>query len=179
MTGSGPPAGTAVGRRPDLLSAPAGVWPCTIADTMESREIAAGPALSGALRLLESAGLPASDLGHAHLEHFFFIGSASAPTGLVGLEPYGDCALLRSLVVAPSARADGAGTALVEHAESHARSLGVRDVYLLTTTAEGFFARLGYMRIGRESAPGAVRATREFSEICPAGSAFMVKHLLT
>ena len=139
-------------------------------------DIAAGPTRSGATRLLESADLPTSDLDGS-LDHFFFIGTASVPIGLVGLEACGEHALLRSLVVAPSARAAGAGTALVEHAEAHARSVGVRDVYLLTTTAENFFARRGYVRIGREKAPEPIRSTREFAGICPASSAFMVKHL--
>lgn len=140
-------------------------------------DIAAGPTRSGATRLLESAGLPTSDLDGAQLRHFFFIGSASVPIGLVGLELCGEHALLRSLVVAPSGRKGGAGTSLVEHAEAHARSHGVRDVYLLTTTAEDFFAHRGYARIGREAAPESIRSTREFADICPASSAFMVKHL--
>ena len=140
-------------------------------------DIAAGPTRSGATRLLESAGLPTSDLDGAQLQHFFFIGTASVPTGLVGLELCGEQALLRSLAVAPSAREGGAGTALVEHAEAHARSHGARDVYLLTTTAADFFARRGYVRIGREAAPESIRSTREFADICPASSALMVKHL--
>ena len=139
--------------------------------------IAARPTRPGAARLLESAGLPASDLDDAQLQHFFFIGTASLPIGLVGLELYGEHALLRSLVVAPSARDGGAGTALVGHAEAHALSQGARDLYLLTTTAEDFFARRGYVRVGREAAPEPIRSTREFADICPASSALMVKHL--
>jgi len=140
-------------------------------------DIAAGPTRSGAARVLESAGLPTSDLDGAQLQHFFFIGTAAVPIGLVGLELCGEHALLRSLVVAPSARAGGAGTALVVHAEAHARSRGARDVYLLTTTAEDFFTHRGYVRIGREAAPEPIRSTREFADICPANSALMVKHL--
>jgi len=117
------------------------------------------------------------DLDRALLEHFFFIGTASAPIGLVGLEVCGEHALLRSLVVAPSARTGGAGSALVERAEAHARWQGVRNVYLLTTSAEDFFARRGYVRVGRETAPESIRSTHEFADICPASSAFMVKDL--
>src|SRR3982750_1556120 len=96
------------------------------------------PALAAARSLLASAGLPTSDLTAAHCEHFFYWGPADAPAGLVGLEPLGDLALLRSLVVSPDARSSGTGTALVRFAENHARSLGMRAIYLLTTTAEGF-----------------------------------------
>ncbi len=94
-------------------------------------EIATGPTRSGARILLESANLPTADLGDAQLDHFFFVGQATAPIALVGLELFGEHALLRSLVVTPSARAGGAGTALVDHAEDFARLQGVRELFLL------------------------------------------------
>ena len=127
--------------------------------------------------LLGAAGLPSADLTDAHLEHFFYAGRPESPVGLVGLELHGDIALLRSLAVAPGARAVGLGSALVAHAEAHARARAVRGLYLLTTTAEEFFAKRGYARIGRERAPAAIRATREFGELCPSSSAFMFKNL--
>ena len=71
------------------------------------------------------------------------------------------------------------GSRLVAHAERHARDQGVQSLYLLTTTAEKFFLRRGYARIPREEAPAAIKGTKEFSGICPASSAFMVKQLMT
>jgi amino-acid N-acetyltransferase len=139
--------------------------------------ISRGPTLEAAVALLESASLPTQDLTERHCEGFFFAGSAAVPTGLVGLEICGDVALLRSLVVTPESRRGGAGSALVAHAESHARGQGVRAIYLLTTTAERFFERRGYARVAREAAPPAIRATREFAGICPASSAFMTRKL--
>jgi amino-acid N-acetyltransferase len=111
------------------------------------------------------------------MKHFFYAGSSDRPQGLVGIEIHGADALLRSLVVAPGMRATGLGTALVRRAESHARAQGVRGMYLLTTTAELFFARRGYARRGRAEAPAGIRATREFADICPASSIFMFKSL--
>jgi len=140
-------------------------------------EVAQRPALAGAIALLASAQLPTEDLSDAHCEHFFFSGSRATPTALVGIELLDGVALLRSLVVAPQARGTGAGTALVRRAEEYAREHGVRTLYLLTTTAEQFFAQRGYARADRESAPPAIRATREFSGICPASSAFMSRVL--
>jgi amino-acid N-acetyltransferase len=135
------------------------------------------PPLAAAKALLESANLPTADLTERHCEHFFYWGSATAPSGLIGLELLGDVALLRSLVVSPDARSSGMGTALVQFAENYARSQGVRALYLLTMTAEGFFARRGYAADTRELAPPAIRATREFAGICPASSAFLSKQL--
>lgn len=135
------------------------------------------PARAAATRLLEAASLPASDLTDEHLDHFFYCGPAAAPAGLVGLELFGTDALLRSLVVTSGARAAGTGSALVRHAETYALTQGVRRIFLLTTTAEAFFARRGYSRMAREHAPDSIRTTREFADICPASSALMVKTL--
>lgn len=139
--------------------------------------INAKPTLSAAVALLTSANLPVEDLTDQHCRHFFFLGPSAAPEGLVGLEIFGPIALLRSLVITAAQRGTGAGTRLLLHAEAHAREQGVRQVYLLTTTAEDFFARRGYQRCAREAAPAAIRSTREFAGICPASSAFMCKQL--
>ena len=127
--------------------------------------------------LLETEGLPASDLSAAHLEHFFFTGSDGSPSALVGLEIYGEAALLRSLVVNAAARTQGLGTALVRHAEEYAAARRVRSLYLLTTTAEAYFERRGYRRVDRSQVPPSIQSTREFASLCPASSAFMIKRL--
>ena len=127
--------------------------------------------------LLEAEGLPASDLTETHLEHFFFTGSDGAPSALVGLEIYGEAALLRSLVVSAAARTQGLGSALVLHAEEYAAARRVRSIYLLTTTAEAYFERRGYRRVDRAQAPASIQSTREFASLCPSSSAFMIKRL--
>jgi amino-acid N-acetyltransferase len=137
------------------------------------------PHRSTAVAFLQAQGLPLSDITGAHLEHFFFVGSDGSPTGLIGLELYGTDALLRSLVVAENARGKGLGSTLIDHAEQYAASKGVRSIYLLTTTAEAFFKRLGYERIERSRAPPSIELTREFAGLCPASAAFMVKSITT
>jgi amino-acid N-acetyltransferase len=111
------------------------------------------------------------------LEHFFFTGSDGAPSALVGLEIYGEAALLRSLVVSAAARTQGLGSALVRHAEEYAAAHQVRALYLLTSTAEAYFERRGYRRIDRSEAPPSIQSTREFASLCPSSSAFMIKRL--
>ena len=127
--------------------------------------------------LLETAQLATGDLTDSHLDHFFYIGPAGGPTGLVGCEIHGNDGLLRSLAVTPESQDGGVGSALVEHIEAYARKHGVRAMYLLTTTAEKFFARRGYRPIARDQVPDSIRSTPEYSDICPASSAIMVKHL--
>lgn len=128
-------------------------------------------------RLLEEAMLPGADLSAGHLEHFFACGNEQEPKGVVGLELYGKDALLRSLAVDPATRGRGCARALVEEAERHARRNGVRRLYLLTTTAAEFFSHLGYKTLAREEAPPSIRATTEFSALCPASSVLMVKEI--
>jgi N-acetylglutamate synthase-like GNAT family acetyltransferase len=54
----------------------------------------------------------------------------------------------------------------------------VAQVYLLTTTAAGYFARkLGFAPVERASAPKAIQATHEFSQACPQTAALLVRTL--
>lgn len=145
--------------------------------TTATSRIQSKPSLSAVAVLLSAAQLPTSDLSDAHLDDFFFVGDANAILGVVGVERYGENALLRSLVVAADHRGCGIGGALLEHAEAYARSRGVRSLYLLTTTAEEFFAKHGYVYADRERAPVTIKSTREFSSLCPSSSALMVKTL--
>jgi amino-acid N-acetyltransferase len=140
-------------------------------------EIFANPNGPAVKKLLSESGLPFEDITSQHLHHFFGCGSGVKLEGVVGLEVYGDVALLRSLAVCPGQRGAGWGSRLVTHAERHAQDQGVKSLYLLTMTAERFFLNRGYLKIPRDEAPAAIKATSEFSGICPANSAFMVKHL--
>jgi amino-acid N-acetyltransferase len=97
--------------------------------------------------------------------------------GLVGVEIHGPDALLRSLAVADSARGKALGAGLLAYAEQYAAAHGVQAIYLLTTTAETFFARRGYSLAQRIAAPPAIAATQQFSGLCPAAAAFMLKRL--
>jgi amino-acid N-acetyltransferase len=147
--------------------------------TKETKSRAARPPDLAALRaLLESAELPEADLTTAHLGAFHVAEDGQGRlVGGVGLELAGDAALLRSLVVAPERRGTGLGHALVEAALGLADERGVAEVWLLTTTADRFFERLGWRRVERASAPAGIRATAEFASICPASSVCMVRDL--
>jgi amino-acid N-acetyltransferase len=139
--------------------------------------VRAGPRRAAVAELLEACGLPANDLEDAGMRHFFYSGSDRKPAGIVGVELCGENALLRSLAVREDERGSGLGSLLVAHAEKYAHSQGARAMYLLTTTAERFFAQRGYAAASRERAPEEIRKTAEFAEICPSSSVCMTKRL--
>jgi len=58
---------------------------------------------------------------------------------------------LASLYVRPDARREGIGSALVHVAERHAAAAGFASIWLFTPDAAGFYARLGWRRIGQNS----------------------------
>jgi amino-acid N-acetyltransferase len=127
--------------------------------------------------LLASAGLPALDTGAFRGEDFRVALRDGTVIGAIGLEQYGNAALLRSLVIAPHARGHGAGAALVGALEAHARMLGLQSLVLLTTTADVFFQRRGYAVIARDAMPSAVQCSSEFATLCPASAVCMRKLL--
>jgi amino-acid N-acetyltransferase len=127
--------------------------------------------------LLAACALPHADLDGPALALFSVAPGAAGLDGVVGLEPYGDAALLRSLAVAPAVRGRGLGQALVDAAEAAAGAHGHRALYLLTTTAAEFFAARGYQRIARDQAPAALHASTEFATLCPASAVCMTKAL--
>ena len=127
--------------------------------------------------LLETERLPASDLDEQALDRFLILRDDSGVSGVVGLELYGEVAFLRSLVVAQHGRGSGVGSALTQAAERLAAEFGVKDVYLLTQTAERFFAGRGYSKMDRGDAPKEIQGTTQFSGLCPSSAVLMMKQL--
>lgn len=133
----------------------------------------ATPADRGAVAdLLKTAELPLAGIPSA-LEHFLVAESGGTLVGAIGLEVYGNAALLRSAVVHPAARGTGVGEALVRSLLAHARGLGIEEVGLLTTTAEHWFPRFGFEPTERSALPEALFASEEFKGACPATAVAM------
>ena len=125
--------------------------------------------------LLDSASLPHADLTEASLQQFLVARADNHIVGVVGLECYEDVALLRSLAVAKEHCGFGIGKRLVAAAEKLAAETGVKSLYLLTTSADQFFAALGFRRLQRELAPQPIKSTSQFSSLCPATAVLMSK----
>lgn len=125
--------------------------------------------------LLGAHGLPTEDITAAMLPDFVIASRDGEPCGVAGLQRDGDVALLRSLAVVHDARGHGLGALLVGEVEARAAAHGVAALYLLTTDAAAFFARLGYEPVARAEAPGAIQATAQFSSICCSSATLMRK----
>lgn len=132
--------------------------------------------LSAVQALLRQAELPWEDVA-PHLGAFLVGIQGAEIVASAGFEQCGPEALVRSVVLAPELRAQSLGAGLCDTLLGEMRRRGVRDAYLLTTTAPRFFERLGFTRIARESAPDAIRGTREFAELCPASAALLHRAL--
>ena len=129
--------------------------------------------------LLETCRLPHDDPVPAHLRHFLVARDGDRVVGIVGLEPRGDAALLRSLAVAPERRNEGLGARLVDAIEQHARDEDLHTLYLLTTTAADYFRDRGYERIDRDALPEPIQQTQEAARLCPSSATCMRKPLAT
>jgi N-acetylglutamate synthase-like GNAT family acetyltransferase len=126
---------------------------------------------------LTRAGLPADDILTPGLQFWRFSTQDDVPAGFGGIEVHGADALMRSVVTLPPLRARGIGQAIVRALEAEAVVMKCRAVWLLTTTAREFFERLGYAAVDRADVPGAIRATAQFSSLCPDSATVMVKRL--
>lgn len=116
---------------------------------------------------LKDAGLPTADLWEGGATYFAF---GEPPKGFGGLVRNGDAVLLRSVVVNPARRGSGVGAQILEALLTHCRG---NEVWLLTDSAERFFARHGFVRSERAKAPATIASSREFTELCPSSAALM------
>ncbi|MDQ2664592.1 MAG: arsenic resistance N-acetyltransferase ArsN2 [Gemmatimonadota bacterium] len=127
--------------------------------------------------LLTAAHLPLDGV-HEALSCFVVAEAAGQIVGVAGVEACGmrgEYALLRSVAVDPAWRSRGLGRSLVSRAIALAEERGTKALYLLTTTAEGYFPSFGFSLTSREAVPDDVRATAEFQGACPASATVMMR----
>src|SRR5215831_11185149 len=136
-----------------------------LAATRVAGGVSITPAMPGdvqaILDLVEAVHLPPEGIAET-MEYFWVARAGEGIVGTVGLEVYDDLALLRSLAVTPARQHTGLGRALTETALSYLSTRQFRAVYLLTTTAEAFFARHGFCLVARDAVPASVQRSVEF-----------------
>jgi amino-acid N-acetyltransferase len=128
--------------------------------------------------LLEESGLTTAGVAE-HLDRFVIAEGEGRLVGVAGLEAHGREGVLRSVAVHSAFRGRGLGERLTGQVLEEAHGMGLRCLYLLTTTAESYFPRHGFRRIARDEASPEVQRSVEFREACPASAVAMVLDLET
>ncbi len=120
---------------------------------------------------LVSADLPTDDIEDEGRIFFRIVSDDSQAVGFAGLEACAGDQLLRSVVVLPGLRGKGLGSAAVSAVLENVEPGS--NVFLATTNASSFFARLGFIQVQRENLPATVLATRQLSSLCPSSATIM------
>ena len=120
---------------------------------------------------LMRADLSTDDIEDDGRTFFRILSDDNQVVGFAGLEDCEGDHLLRSVVVLPDLRGKGLGSAAVAAVVAHVEPGS--DVFLATTNASSFFARLGFIQVQRENLPAAVLATRQLSSLCPSSATIM------
>jgi len=87
--------------------------------------------------------------------------------GCGGAEAYQVAALIRSIAVDREYRSHGVGRQIVRNLLDRLSSRGLREFYLLTTTAEEYFKKRGFKRIDRDEVHPQLLSSRELQGACP------------
>jgi amino-acid N-acetyltransferase len=128
------------------------------------------------IKLLSAAKLPVEDLP-VGLNNFIVAIENDRVIGVAGLELYGSYGLLRSVAVDPQQRSKGIAAGLLTRIEEIAIGLNLEGIYLLTETAADYFNKKGYEHIARMDIPEEVKASSEFSHVCPQSAIAMKKSI--
>lgn len=122
--------------------------------------------------ILESSQLPVAGVDE-HWRTFLVARDRGIVVACAGAEAYPVAALIRSIAVVPQYRSHGLGRRLVRQLLDRLSARGLRDFYLLTTTAEGYFRKRGFKTIDRDEVHPQVLQSREFQDACPSSAVCM------
>jgi amino-acid N-acetyltransferase len=133
---------------------------------------ASGGDLDGIKRLLVGSLLPSRDVG-GESQRFIVACEGGRLIGCAGLQVAGQDGLVRSMAVHWTRRNAGLGSRLHRRLLFEAVLADVRTLYVVTTTAEDFFAGHGFRKIAAHEVPPGLRASEEFTAFVPGGSTVM------
>lgn len=123
--------------------------------------------------LLRDARLPTDDLAAVFGDCFAVAIVDESIVGSAAVELRGEVGLFRSAAVGEAFRGQGIGDALVRNRIEWATARGMRELYLLTTTAGDYFPRFGFAPIPRDDAPLEIRQSDQFTSLCPSSATVM------
>ena len=137
----------------------------------------AGPAdFSAIIKLLQGVDLPTADIS-PNVSHFFVVEEEGHIIATAGLEIHDNFGLLRSVAVDKDHRNRSLATMLVDKLLSYASDQKIGTIYLITTTAEQYFAKKGFQTVNRNNVPLSITSSSEFSMMCPSTATVMMKSL--
>jgi len=142
------------------------------ASTTTSIGPAAGGDFDAVKRLLMASLLPSRDVGGPD-QRLIVASEESRIIGCAGLQIAGEHGLVRSMAVHWTRRNAGLGSRLLDRLLFEAVLGGVRRLYVVTTTAEDFFAGHGFLKVAADAVPPALRTSEEFTAFVPGGSSVM------
>ena len=126
--------------------------------------------------LLKKADLLTEDLPDS-LRDFLLAKKDGLLIGVAGLQMFRPVGLLRSVAVKPAHQGKGIAGQMVEQLLAGADEEDLQAVYLITTTADHYFDRYGFMAVSREQVPEAIQQTKQFSGLCPSTAVVMKRNL--
>ena len=134
------------------------------------REIRIAGASAGDLpairQLLIDNDLPTAGIDD-HWKTFVVARDGDALVACGGSEAHEFAALLRSIAVRSDYRGLGIGRKIVRQLLDRLASRGIREFYLLTTTAEEYFRKRGFKVIDRDEVHPQLLGSEEFRGACP------------
>lgn len=113
--------------------------------------------------LLTESNLPTSGVDE-HWKTFVIARDGDEVIGCGGSETFPVTALIRSIAVRRAKRSQGVGRSIVRQLIDRLSARGIREFYLLTTDADGYFAKRGFKLIDRDEVHPQVLASTQFSE---------------
>jgi len=128
--------------------------------------------LSAIKQLLTQNQLPLQGVDD-HWKTFVVARDGGRIVGCGGSEAYQFAALIRSIAVADDYRSKGVGRRIVRQLIDRLASRGIREFYLLTTSADSYFKKRGFKTIDRDEVHPQLLASREFQDACPSSAVCM------
>jgi amino-acid N-acetyltransferase len=113
--------------------------------------------------LLLSEGLPVETILNAPIVFYQLVTETGARIGWGGIEVHGSHGVLRAVLIKSALRKTGAGRTLVKAIIDDAKNSGIKKLWLLTTNAEVFFAKMGFNHAIRDDAPKDIKDCEEFT----------------
>jgi amino-acid N-acetyltransferase len=144
-------------------------------------DLSIGPAresdLESIFLLLQSLSLPTSGV-RENIGSFVVAKDGGRLVACSGAEAFQFAALVRSVAVDPEYRSMGLGRRMVREILDRLSSLGLREFYLLTTDAEGWFRKRGFKVIDRDEVhPQLLQSSELQGETC--SSAICMRLVMT